>query len=232
MVNWCKLLEKLDINGQLVTFKKDGSSRIKTSLGGIVTIITIILFLSLLYNFSQDIIYRHNPTIIQEKLYQPHNTEINLAESKDLFFGFSLYRTEQFRSLRQHEIDKRIFNITITHHTISKEGEYKVNRSKELGFRRCREDDIHENATELFRSNDLGYAMCIDNKNVTIFGQYESNVFQYVRILVKKCKGEHCLPDEEINKEIGKLRIAFYFTFGSESLQSDQDFNTHIKNFG
>jgi hypothetical protein len=226
----CKLLQRLDLCGSYLTFRKEGCQKNKTTLGGIVTIITFIIFISLLYNFSVDIIFGYNPTIMVENLYQPDST-INLA-SKDLFFGFTLCKSEGSKWIRQSDFDERIFKISIALDTIALIDHYKTVTTKELGYRRCRASDIHENARESYHKNDLDDAFCIDNKDVKIYGQFESQVVQYVRILIKKCEGEHCLPDNQIAEELSKLRIAFYYTYGLETLKKEnEDYNINLKIF-
>jgi hypothetical protein len=228
----CKILQRLDLCGSYLTFRKYGNQKNKTTLGGIVTIITSIIFISLLYNFSVDIIFGYNPTIIVENLYQPDNAQINLA-SKDLFFGFTMCKIEGPNSItRQRDFDERIFKISITLYTTTLIDHYKTVTTKELGYRRCKESDIHENARESFQKNYLDDAFCIDNKDVKIYGQFESQVVQYVRILIKKCEGEHCLPDNQISEELSKLRIAFYYTYGIETLKKEnEDYNINLKIF-
>jgi hypothetical protein len=228
----CQILEKADLYGSYLTFRKDGSSKNKTAIGGFTTILTFLSFFSLLYVFSIDIIYKHHPTIMIEKLYQPDQARIDLSKANELFFGFTLCKfNNEDKCIFQ--LDERVVKIQILLITVTTENHRKSYVTKDLGYRKCKETDIHENVRDQFRKDGLQEAYCIDNKEVAIYGQFESEVFNYVRILVKKCEGSNCLPDDELDKELNKHRVSFFYSFGLEQPKDFEDnYNIQLKNFG
>ena len=62
------LLEKCDIYGNDIKLKFQGNSQVKSSFGGILSILTIFIALLFTWVVGQELILRENPNIINQRI--------------------------------------------------------------------------------------------------------------------------------------------------------------------
>lgn len=78
------ILKCCDVVGAKMEFTYEGSSRIKTWLGGIASIILIVLMIVCIYMFGIEIVHRDKPLILSGSVYN-NDTKISIRENPIVF---------------------------------------------------------------------------------------------------------------------------------------------------
>ena len=64
------MLFKCDLIGQKITLKYDGESKLNSELGGILTIMNIILVFFFIISIGQEVILKENPNLIIQTILE------------------------------------------------------------------------------------------------------------------------------------------------------------------
>jgi hypothetical protein len=231
MVGSQSLLSKMDFYGAALSFRIDDSPKYKTSIGGIASIITIVAFIFLLYNFGLEMFDRSHPFLRSNLIYDPDNTTISISDSKELFFSLTLCK-RGLDDTCEFNYDPSIFTISFNLITTSYRDNIRFYEVKTLNYSYCTEDDIHPDLQARFIKNKLNNALCVRDQNITIQGEFESPIFQYFRISVDKCQ-KNCRSEEEIKEQLSMYKMSFYYTFANENASNyDNPFAVQLANYG
>jgi hypothetical protein len=235
MVRKYNILEKIDVYGSTLSFRMNNTQKHKTKIGGIITIITLLIFGFLFYEFGQEMLFKTHPSVHTERMYDPDNNVINISSSKELFLSFTLckeVKREGGNSACEFDYDPEVFNIhseLVITRTVNNRNVYE---RRSLNMSHCTEADIHPDMRERFNYNSLNYSMCIRDPNVTIQGQFDSSSFQYLRINIDKCV-KNCKPPDVIKKLLSTYKLSFYFTSALDNSKSyENPVAMQMQNFG
>lgn len=184
----------LDIFGQGIQLKINKQTKSQTFLGGLLSIIMIVLLIVFFYFSAQDVLYKTNPQISIEQQINEISSDLILDKySFPISFSLTNY------------LNYRIFNPKFfTYSIVYTQG---VNSSDldeiDLNLTNCRIDHFPNIAEDKFYSQQLDKNLCIENQNISLHGSWfwqgESKNTKTLSLSVSICTdNEDCAPYEEI----------------------------------
>src|SRR5689334_11428547 len=82
-------LKKIDIFGQSITLMFNKNHKFKTNLGGVFTILMILIIVALAFNAGQELVYKEKPKVTITNIYSPISPLIQI-EDEVLLFAFQI----------------------------------------------------------------------------------------------------------------------------------------------
>jgi len=79
------ILKKIDLYGYKLGFTLNSQSNLNSTLGGLFTIITVIIYISLFNFLAKDLYLKINPKVTLEKVYLPNTVGYNFTVTNDSF---------------------------------------------------------------------------------------------------------------------------------------------------
>lgn len=208
-LNYCsENLKKLDYYGIRPTLFFKGESVKGTGFGLFLTSILLILSISCLYYFGQNLFYHQRPFIQYHEEYEPYPEPFVLDPEKRPFFleindNDGVYLT-----------DTRMLKVQISQ-------SYRKNqvaiKSSSYDMEVCNEthiETLNNDSKEYFLRKNLSNFFCIPKhiKNLTIEGAYDQNVFKSIKISFSICKNQdYCLDSETIKSKLAGGFIGVFF---------------------
>ena len=198
------LIKKIDFLFQEVhfTFNKNGDTGFKTLLGGILSLLTVLLSMIISIYFIIRLLLKKDATVI---FSTKQDSNINLLYSYKLPFLFRLsdeysnpldyIKIYEVKVNYWYSISNSINNITIQHFT-------------NLTYKKCNINEHLNDFKEYFiNKKDLESFFCLDprDENKTLFGVYgDKDSFSYIHfeffICNNKTMNNKCLSKENIKK--------------------------------
>ena len=185
-----------------LTFNSKGDTRIKTPIGGLLSLISVIASITLFLFFFVQFIDRQNKTYVSSSEYSPN---VNISESNRLPFMLRLSNAENEPYENPNSVYKIGLNFWFG-------GEASENGSQKKGhipieMERC---DINKHFGEykyLFANlTDISTFFCpvMRNYTQTIYGIYgNTNPFSYYHFVIYKCSesnGGNCIDKDTQEK--------------------------------
>ena len=214
-MNFVYYLDNYDENFE---FLFNGSKKLYTPLGIILSLINIILCI-IYSSFLLDHLINHkNPSLIYEKITT--SNRLNMTFNKDLIYTIN-FRDSEYNIIN----DKSIGYIEgIYERAFVINGTFQNSKTK-LNFMNCSNlyDNFKKyNQEKLFNSLSLSEYICFENFNepVILGGVYGSDFYGNIAIYIKKCKNESssdiiCKDQETIDKTLqnGWLQVSYISAF-------------------
>ncbi|CDW89563.1 UNKNOWN [Stylonychia lemnae] len=219
-----KFFKPIDIYGKPISLTYGGREQFKTTFGGSVSFLVVLLFLSVTFYKLNDMVNK-NLTVVKK------NTLVSISNSytppedlskKHITFAFML------SNIRASEVfdDKRHGQFHLT----QVEVEIKQNLEDGTFYREFINSDVpisnceigrnffYPNIEEVTQYNTQNY-FCPDWQNLTIQGSWYSPVFKYVQLTYQRCDNQNCSDEEEFQqwfqgKWIQQIIISSYFNIG------------------
>jgi len=113
-----------------------------------------------------------------------------------------------------------MFKLTADYVTVTMRNDSKNYDLIPLTINYCQKENFNPELHDKFDELSLRKAFCINASNSVIYGQYESRVFNYIRIRLRQCSNtsnQICMSEENIEKELPLWRMSFYYTFDLEN---------------
>ena len=208
----------LDNYDEKFEFLFNGSKKLYTPLGIILSLINIILCIIYSSFLLNQLINHKNPSIIYEKITT--SNRLNMTFNKDLIYTIN-FRDSEYNIIN----DKSIGYIEgIYERTFVMNGTFQNSKTK-LNFMNCSNlyDNFKKiNQEKLFNSLSLSQYICFENFNEPIIlgGVYGSEFYGNIAIYIKKCKNESssdiiCKDQETIDKTLqnGWLQVSYISAF-------------------
>ncbi|CDW82856.1 UNKNOWN [Stylonychia lemnae] len=105
----------------------------------------------------------------------------------------------------------------------------------EIGFQKCGPNGLQTDDQESVEYIGIAKYYCLAQKNYSLFGQYYSDQFRYVKIQVTKCRNtttfNKCMPLEDIDKYITQKGAQLSFIFVNnyfDSTSYDQPIKSYL----
>ena len=218
------LIKKIDFLFQEVhfTFNKKGDTGLKTIFGGLLSLLTILLSMTVSSYFIFRLLFKTDATVI---LSTKQDSNIKLLYSYKLPFLFRLSDTYSIPLdyLKIYEIKVNYwYSIPNPFNNIT------IQQIRNLTYKRC---NINEHFNDFkkdfinFNNKDLESFFCLDprEENYTFFGSYgDKDSFSYIHFEFFICNNEttknQCLSKEEIKKILNDAYLDLrYINYNIES---------------
>jgi hypothetical protein len=205
------------------TFNDKGDKRYKTLLGGILSLISIIISVAFSIYFSFKLIYKEDATITYSS---ERDNSINITYSNKLPFMFRLSNTYSI-ALNQYNL----YNITLL--IWYSKIDYKTNKLiqyyDQVFIEKCDIEKHFETYKNYFINiPDLETYFCPKQRlyNQTLYGTYgEQNEYKYYMFYISKCSNDTnnnlCLTNELIDSSLSMSFLDIkYLSYSLDSYKS------------
>ncbi len=176
-----KCFKQIDMYGPIFTFTVFHSRHYKTIIGGILTIISIILILLLCFLSGKDFFFKENPKVLISNEKPTKYTIFNLTQN-DLLLAWrindingnevnltgKLYPIFYYFSIERSSISRKIISSN------------RIN----LKYSKCN----YTRRSELDWLSDLNDYYCVDFSNLSFGGASENSFFYYFSIYISYCE--------------------------------------------
>jgi hypothetical protein len=209
------LLKNIDIFGKTFEFSTFNQPKYKTNLGGIMTLISLVIMLAFSFVFGKNFFYRLNPVIISQTVVpEKYPESMRINKTNNLVIAF---RIEDPDGLPVNF--EGIMYPMITYYYYSKNGGTELkNRKKELfPFSKC--DNKNADSAD-FRKNvkQLDSWFCFDFPSGEYYlgGAWDSDELNYFELTINYCdkeakykQGAKCRDKEVLQDELYKKELYF-----------------------
>ena len=209
-----ELIKYMDFFCTKLTFYNDKNKKYYTFLGGVLSILCVIISLIIFFTLTIEDFKREFPTILFSSNIPQKNTTINLKKEK-IFIPFRIVdnnnnfinNTNFVYPVINYYDKKRFLNETITL------------ESKKVNYKLCNETFIKKLIDEKYSIElPLNQFYCIDSKDIEIEESWISLLINYTEINLYLCenyneKNEYYSPDNINLSQLGNnnsLEIEFY----------------------
>ena len=179
-----EILEYIDLFGTKIGFYAEGKPKFYTPLGGILSILSIIISVISFILFSLDDFKRVSPTTTLSSITPEEYHRIKFDEQKiwlpiritDNYYNFINHTGLIYPEIRYYYAERNNLNETF---------EIKF---KKLNYKLCSETSM-ANKTDIYKINiPLNQLYCIDTKDIEIGGFWDSTFFGYLKIDLYFCE--------------------------------------------
>ena len=208
------ILKYFDIFGIPYLFTFNEENKYQAYFGGIITIISIMFGITILYFLGEEIFYKTNPKnlLTIEKfplppkfIYSMSNAFLLVDENSSFIDNYEKYiRFEGYYQYYKND-ENGIFNSEVGYPFI-------------LTSRKCKVTDFPNEASYQYKIMSLDEAICIDNPMVELGGYFSGNYTKYLNIVIKPC-----INETSDNKCASKEEITEIFSYGQRSISMHSD---------
>jgi hypothetical protein len=202
-----RILNTLDTTGVKPQFLLSGKQNYTTTLGGVISLLNIVILGLIIYAFGKNFFERTEPSMIQNIIYPERYPNYTLGV--DLNFTYAA-RLEDIDGNVIKRTDLVYIDFIYLHYEI-KNGDWALIKNKTLDYKLCEQNNFEK--PELFERQGLKTAYCPDFKNLPVGGGWDETYIKFVRATIRSCKegnfnnkGEKCGTEQEF-KEILKNRL-------------------------
>lgn len=219
-----RILKYCDIYGSSVNLNILGQRRYTTSVGGILTILTFMLFCLFSYYFSVDLLAKSNPLV---KYYK---TDLSNSDILQLNFSNFLISYELVNYKGEHiDHDHPIFNFTASTDRRQALPSSSINYvSRNLAIENCSKTDFTEFGAD-YNEMILKSFKCINFESVDALGSLFSSLdAEFIRFKVKYHPEnfKKLSPQDQVKLSPFMIRI-FYYTY-SYNPDIEEPFNKRL----
>jgi hypothetical protein len=216
-----KILHMLDTTGVKPQFLLEGKKSYTTTLGGVISLLNLIILGLLIYAFGKNFFERTEPSMIQNLIYPERYPNYTLGV--DMNFSYAA-RLEDFDG---NVIKNRnlVYIDFIYYHYEIQNGIWVLLNKTLLDYDLCTEKNFEK--PDFYNKLSLNTAYCPKLNNLQVGGGWDESYIKYVRMFVRPCyegkvnnKGEKCGTEAEY-KEIFKNRLFFYNYYQEYFVDSD-----------
>ena len=210
-INECKtkeILEYLDLFGTKIGFYAEGKPNFYTALGGILSIVSILISVASFLFYNLDNLKRVSPITSSTPIPSQGYRKIKFNEEKiwipikisDYYFNFVNHEGLIYPDIRYYYAERNNLN------------EPFEKKYKKLNYKLCNETTMANKPDIYSIKASLNQLYCIDSDDIEIGGFWDSTFIGYIKIDMYLCKnGENynesnlnCTTYDKIKKKIGK----------------------------
>jgi len=214
------MLENLDLFGKKVEFKFNGKGTHKSIIGGLSTLILVIIFVLALMYFGQDIILRRAPKTVMSNLVTESPEEVLISPST-FNFAFGLQNPENFIPF----MDENVYTVQVTYNRVKKEVQSDesikaVITQVSLETEKCTLQHFGD-ASSQFSKLQLNQLYCLKNSqanldSLTVRGDKDSSIYEFINVELTECDDQDnsmsCAPKASRDQLLKNGIFNLYFT--------------------
>ena len=219
-------LKQVDVFGRKTELKMAGHTKYKTILGGFLTLVLILLSTLLFVNFSSDMIYHNNPTVVFSEMFAPMPERSNFSKENNFFnFGVQYPSGIQF-------VDNSIYTPQVYLYVSDKTK--NVINSSLIPFDRCSQADLPSDPVlnKYFAypaGSNLSDMLCVKNLDQYYMeGSFDTDIYYALIIKIFLCTNKTsdpnavvCKSPDEIKKKMGFFGL-YYMDYLIDPKNFDQ----------
>jgi hypothetical protein len=182
--NLNRYMKNLDLFAMHYSLYFDGRHLYRTSLGGILTLITGFFIVALVYVIGEEILWRDHPKDLL-------NVDI-LPVPKNMTFDVSTaFVMEHYGFSNGLDDNEKYLRFEGLYHDIEY---YDGNNQDKPGFpkiiktRNCNFSDFPDYVSDQYINMELDSATCFDNGKFEIGGDFTTDYVKFIEMMVKPCK--------------------------------------------
>jgi len=198
-----KFLKAIDIYGGDINLTINKNEKIKTIMGGCLTLFTLLSLHILGWFVGNDIFYKVRPfSYVDNKITADYPKSYINKTNFPLAFGLSDYDSVPLvvENLIQYELVKKDFLIS------NKTGFFELVNSTIIDYRACVPSDFPMIKKEAFYAASLSGYFCPVSNNLFVEGYWSEKIVSFLSLSVKKCDYDinpnFCGTKAEIDKFI------------------------------
>ena len=173
-------IKKIDLYGSPYSFTVFKNTTYNTVIGGIITILTVLLYVFCFYYFGKDFYMRKNPGFL------------NQITTLKNYVNYTLFKDDLLLAFRVEDLDGNLFDITgllyfesvyIGYETI--DNQFIQSSHKPMEIINCTQ--INLTTMRLTTKKDLSEMQCINFNNTNLGGYWDGDFLYYITIKLKPC---------------------------------------------
>ncbi|EGR33386.1 hypothetical protein IMG5_054760 [Ichthyophthirius multifiliis] len=183
MIKISSLLKEVDLFSRPIGLHMNNSFYFKTSFGGFMSLIVIILVL-LFFNASiKSFINKEEVYVKVDKQYNPNPFKSIINTNRFMFFT----------AITQPDfLEKPLFNITVYQKTYIWEGSKQIRQNRIINLEPCQDyhfENLNQelNFTNIFHQYGKNYLCPTLESQMQLEGMFSSPVFSFLEVTVSKC---------------------------------------------
>jgi len=178
-------MKNIDIYSQPIKFRINKKDTIKTTIGGILTIITAIFAFFLARFIGLDIYFKEKPISFIQADLSSNFPKIEISNN-DFPLSFILTNDENVPMLDFSYFNMKLFYIQYEMNPVS--NIYSVKSKTEHKLRFCHFFDFPNISQEAFINAQLGFSLCPVNSTFSLQGHWTEKELSHIQISIEKCK--------------------------------------------
>lgn len=201
------ILNNLDFTSVKPQFLISGSQNYSTCLGGVISLINLIVLTLIIYAFGKNFFERTEPTLIQNVIYPERYPNYTLGLDMNFTYAFRL--DDEDSNVIQRE-DLVYVDFLYEHYEI-KDGEWILLKRKSLNVELCDQNKFER--PDLFERQGFKSSYCPDFQNIEVGGAWDDTYIKYFKAEIRLCKeggfnkkGQKCGTQQEL-KDLLKNRL-------------------------
>lgn len=222
-------MNKLDLLGDQISFYYNGQPTIKTTFGGVISIILSFLLILIIMAFGEDFYKRTNPSVVKSTI-TPLEYPMHTINNKNFKLAM------KFENIDSNMIrNDQLYYILVILKKYKKEesGIWNLTLLQPLEMTSCSEVGMFDAANSNINVN-LDSLLCPKMDNITVGGSWEASEFNYLNIYINKCpegsynyKGEPCKSEQE--SELFRSNILYFAYYYQSVIIDSNSYNTGIR---
>eukprot|EP00347_Sterkiella_histriomuscorum_P021629 403333316 len=233
---FCNYFKQIDLYGKQVTLTYKGDDQFKTRIGASISFILLTSLIAFALYKGVILIQKSSSDIRKQTFYQNINKDYEVKVLNGFDFAF-LVNDANFNDI----YDPTYFSIDISmvsrRWDQNENGDGRVNKKDgtvNIGFEKCGMNGLLTDDQESVEYVGIYNYYCPTMKNYSLYGQFYSDKFRYVRIQVTQCRNtttfNSCKSNEEIVNYIKKTAAQLSFIFVNSYFDSTS-YDVPIKSY-
>jgi hypothetical protein len=213
-----KYIEKLDLFGNTFSFTIFQKEKFKTSIGGILSLMVVIIALVFSFLFGQDFFLRSNPKITSQRVI-PHNDDLIQITSEKMAMAWRIEdvygQPVNYTGVIFPRIDWIVFSK-------ASDNQLVLINLVTMNLTRC--NSQNSNFPQLEKQINLSNYMCLDwesiGTNFTFGGYWDSSFVHFFQISFSYCpnadaygEGRGCSSVEKLQERFKSYGIWYFSLF-------------------
>jgi hypothetical protein len=185
--------------GFTIYFK--GKENYRTKIGGTISILTMLLFITYFYFSGIEVFYKEKPSDTMTILVNTVPEDITMSIPISVLIENSK-GTFQDDWQRIYNVDSNFYDL------INQNGIFTDRVSPyQMKMRFCNKSDFSSEVSNQYHQMALDLGYCFDEQNVTLGGDFSGDYVRYINMTISICKNSSmnnnsCLPSDQIYENL------------------------------
>ena len=223
------LFKKIDIYGNKLRIEINEENTVKTSLGGILAVMSVIVMIAVSWLVGKDIVLRANPSSCDQKFSTQNYPEISINATS---FPFALAVLDPSSN---PVYNSKIFKLKTSYkHNVLNDQGVMVETTTDIELGKCTYDHFPSLAQSDFDTSSLAtLALCPINQNYTLKGYWNENELYWLDFTLALCdydSDQTCATYDEMVSyfETNSLSLNIFYV---DKFVEVLDFLNPVKNY-
>jgi len=203
-----KIIKCFDFYGKGVKFLIEGKTKIKTLMGGYISLLTIFVLVAFSWQVGNDIYFKEKPRNLNEQKISDNFPKL-LINKSNFPMAFSL--TDKYKKPIYKEKFIQYELLKYEYKTSEITGYLKLSTVLKIELKTCIPSDFPMISEVGFKEASLGIFYCPNDEDIFVEGFWTEGSMTYMSLSVKKCDYEihpnFCESKDNIDRYISETLI-------------------------